>query len=492
MKTKGRLILAALFAAVGLTVNAGWVYTKTGMNEKGVEVGVLEDDNWSFGVTCKDRDDGTKGLSIDCTLEGFECRATEPCPIDFTSGIIGQEGVSYKVVEFVRGRVNNCSNSPMTEDHLKLITEFNAPDCILIGHQGVGKQFFGASNLRKVQFSSELKIQKGSSIFKDCISLVDFYPRTLRSSGDISEIFSGCSKLDGVFHLPDMTSVHKGMFSGTLVGEVVAPNVKEIGESAFRNCGNFTNLVTDFKVESIGRWAFSNCPKIDMEFVTKMLHKELKRLGNSKTTERSGIFSGCTGIEGELVWNLPQIDTNIVPNICFKDCTNITKVIFKTPIDEMREEAFLNLKEGAEIYLPTQVPSSFGRSAVGNCRKKQNKADIIATRWPKAYLSAEAKDEWLTVMGQNNCVIRKENFNAPNEQSAEGTPPRNWHNAYTRATAVEIMAMDTDMCKLEDNRVTVYDRNVIGFVFLKKNSAYEYYGCWVMKLPKDGFKVIVR
>jgi hypothetical protein len=55
------------------------------------------------------------------------------------------------------------------------------------------------------------------------------------------------------------------------------------------------------------------------------------------------------------------------------------------------------------------------------------------------------------------------------------------------------MAMDTDMCKLnEDNRVTVYDRNVIGFVFLKNNAYFEYYGCWVMKLPEDGFKVIVR
>lgn len=50
MKTKGRLVLAALVVAMGLTVNAGWVYTKTGMNEKGVEVGVLSDDNWSFGI----------------------------------------------------------------------------------------------------------------------------------------------------------------------------------------------------------------------------------------------------------------------------------------------------------------------------------------------------------------------------------------------------------------------------------------------------------
>ena len=492
MKLKNRFILAALVAAMGLTVNAGWVYTTTGTNDKGVEVGVLSDDNWSFGVTCKDRNDGTKGLSIDCTLEGFECRATEPCPIDFTSGITGQEGISYKVVEFVRGRVNNCSNSPMTEDHLKLITEFIAPDCISIGHQGVGKQFFGASNLRKVQFSSELKIQKGSSIFKDCISLVDFYPRTLVSTGDISEIFKGCIKLDGVFHLPDMTSVHKGMFSGTLVGEVVAPNVKEIGESAFQNCGNFTNLVTDSKVESIGRWAFSNCPKIDMEFVTKMLHKELKRLGNSQTNQRSEIFSGCTGIEGELVWSLPQIDMNIVPNKCFKDCTNITKVIFKTPIDEMREEAFLNLNEGAEIYLSSRVPSSFGRSAVGNCRKKQNKDDTIATLWPKVYLSAETKDEWLTVMGQNNCVIRKENFNVVDKPCVEGTPPNNYQIANTRATAVEIMAMDADMCKLEDNRVTVYDNKVIGFVFVKKNYASEYCGCWVLRASEEGFRVIVR
>ena len=492
MKLKNRFILAALVAAMGLTVNAGWVYTKTGTNDKGVEVGVLSDDNWSFGVTCNDRDDGTKGLSIDCTLEGFECRATEPCPIDFTSGITGQEGASYKVVEFVRGRVNNCSGSPMTEDHLKLITEFIAPDCISIGHSGVGKQFKGASNLRKVQFSSELKIAKGAYIFQDCVALKDFSPRTIRFNADVGYLFKGCKNLGGDFEIYEKTSVCNGMFEGTLVGKVTALNATTIGEYAFQNCSNFSNLVTNCKVDSIGRKAFFNCPKIDMEFVTKMLHKELKRLGNEKTGERSEIFSGCTGIEGEFVWNLPQIDTNIVPTKCFKDCTNITKVIFKTPIEEMREEAFLNLKEGAEIYLPSQVPSSFGRSAVGNCRKKQNKADIIATRWPKVYLSAETKDEWLTVMGQNNRVIRKENFNVVDKPCVEGTSPNNYQIDNTRATAVEIMAMDTDMCKLEDNKVTVYDRNVIGFVFLKKNYASEYYGCWVMKLPEDGFKVIVR
>ena len=487
MKTKGRLILAALFAAVGLTANAGWVYAKTGMNEKGVEVGVLEDDNWSFGVTCKDRDDGTKGLSIDCSLEGFECRATEPCPIDFSTGITDSEGIKYQVVAYKKGKP-----SKMTAECLAKIGKFIAKDCKLLGGHGEGYDFKGASNLQKVEFNDDLEIAKGGYIFQDCVALKDFSPRTIRFNADVGYLFKGCKNLGGDFEIYEKTFVCNGMFEGTLVGKVTALNATTIGEYAFQDCCNFSNLVTNCKVDSIGRKAFFNCPKIDMEFVTKMLHKELKRLGNSQTDQRSEIFSGCTGIEGELVWNLPQIDMNIVPNRCFKDCINITKVIFKTPIEEMREEAFLNLKEGAAIYLPSQVPSSFGRSAVGNCRKKQNKNDTIATRWPKAYLSAETKDEWLTVMGQNNCVIRKENFNALDKLYVEGTPPRNYHNATNRATAVEIMAMDTDMCKLEDNRVTVYDRNVIGFVFLKKNSAYEYYGCWVLKLPEDGFKVIVR
>lgn len=483
MKLKNRFILAALVAAMGLTVNAGWVYTRTGTNDKGVEVGVLSDDNWSFGVT---RKNGTE-LTVDCSLEGFECRATEPCPIDFSTGITDSEGIDYQVVAYKKGKP-----SKMTAEYLLKISKFIAKDCKSLGGHGEGYDFSGASNLQKVEFNDDLVINKGAYIFQSCVALKDFSPRTIRFNSDVGYLFKGCENLGGDFEIYEKTSVCSGMFWGTLVGKVTAQNATTIEQYAFQDCSNFSNLVTNCKVDSIGRKAFFNCPKIDMEFVTKMLHKELKRLGNVKPDERSEIFSGCTGIEGELVWNLPQIDTNIVPNKCFKDCTNITKVIFKTPIEEMREEAFLNLKEGAEIYLPSQVPSFFGRSAVGNCRKKQNKDDTIATRWPKVYLSTEAKDEWLTVMGQNNCVIRKENFNAPNEQSAEGTPPNHYQSSKTRATAVEIMAMDTDMCKLEDNRVTVYDRNVIGFVFLKNNAYFEYYGCWVMKLPEDGFKVIVR
>ena len=487
MKLKNRFILAALVAAMGLTANAGWEYAKTGTNDKGVEVGVLSDDNWSFGVTCKDRNDGTKGLSIDCTLEGFECRATESCPIDFSTGITDSEGIKYQVVAYKRGK-----SSKMTAECLLKISKFIAKDCKSLGGHGEGYDFNGASNLQKVEFNDDLEIAKGGYIFQDCVALKDFSPRTIRFNSDVGYLFKGCKNLGGDFEIYEKTSVCNGMFWGTLVGKVTALNATTIGEYAFQDCCNFSNLVTNCKVNSIGRKAFFNCPKIDMEFVTKMLHKELQRLGNEKQDERKEIFSGCTAIEGELVWNLPQIDANIVPNQCFKDCKNITKVNFKTPIEEMREEAFLNLKEGAEIYLPTQVPSVFGRSAVGNCRKKQNKDDTIATLWPKVYLSTETKDEWLTVMGQNNCVIRKENFNAQDGALIEGTPPNGYQIANTRATAVEIMAMDTDMCKLEDNKVTVYDRNVIGFVFLKKNYAYEYYGCWVMKLPEDGFKVIVR
>lgn len=484
MKLKNRFILAALVAAMGLTVNAGWVYTKTGTNDKGVEVGVLRDDNWSFGVT---RKNGTNELTVDCSLEGFECRATEPCPIDFTSGITDSEGIKYQVVAYKRGK-----ESKMTAECLAKISKFIAKDCKSLGAHGVGHDFKGASNLQKVEFNDDLVIEKGGYIFQDCVALKDFSPRTIRFKDEVGYLFNGCINLGGDFEIYEKTFVCGGMFCGTLVGKVTALNATRIEQYAFQDCCNFSNLVTNCKVDSIGRKAFFNCPKIDMEFVTKMLHKELLRLGNVKPDERSEIFSGCTGIEGELVWNLPQIDTNIVPNRCFTNCINITKVIFKTPIEEMREEAFLNLKEGAEIYLPSQVPSFFGRSAVGNCRKKQNKDDTIATRWPKVYLSTETKDEWLTVMGQNNCVIRKENFNVVDKPCVEGIAPRNYHNATNRATAVEIMAMDTDVCKLEDNKVTVYDRNVIGFVFLKKNSAYEYYGCWVMKLPEDGFKVIVR
>ena len=486
MKLKNRFILAALVAAIGLTVNAGWVYTKTGTNDKGVEVGVLSDDNWSFGVTCKDGEDGTKGLSIDCSLEGFECRATEPCPIDFSTGITGSEGIDYQVVAYKRGKSDEMAEC------LEKISKFIAKDCKSLGGNGEGFDFKGASNLQKVEFNDDLVIEKGGSIFQDCVALKDFSPRTIRFKGDVGNLFTGCKNLGGDFEIYEKTSVCNGMFWGTLVGKVTALNATTIGQYAFQDCCNFSNLVTNCKVESIGRLAFSNCPKIDMEFVTKMLHKELKRLGNEKTGERIGIFSGCTGIEGELVWNLPQIDTNIVPNQCFKDCTNITKVIFKTPIDELRKYALCNLKEGAEIYLPSQVPSSFGRSAVGNCRIKQNKTDTITTLWPKVYLSAETKDEWLTVMGQNNRVIRKENFNVVDKPCVEGIAPNHYQVSTNRATAVAIMAMDTDMCKLEDDRVTVYDRNVIGFVFLKKNYASEYYGCWVMKQPEDGFKVIVR
>jgi hypothetical protein len=462
MKLKNRFILAALVAAMGLTVNAGWVYTKTGTNDKGVEVGVLSDDNWSFGVT---RKNGTNELTVDCSLEGFECRATEPCPIDFTSGITDSEGIKYQVVAYKRGK-----SSKMTAECLAKISKFIAKDCKSLGGHGDGYDFSGASNLQKVEFNDDLFIAKGGYIFQDCVALKDFSPRTIRFNSEVGYLFKGCKNLGGdfeIYEINEKTSVCNGMFLGTLVGKVTALNATTIGQYAFQDCCNFSNLVTNCKVEYIGRWAFLNCPKIDMEFVTKMLHKELKRLGNEKTGERIGIFSGCTGIEGELVWNLPQIDTNIVPNQCFKDCTNITKVIFKTPIDELRSHALCNLKEGAEIYLPPEVPILFAEASVGNLVITKTQNDPIPPiSWPKVYISDNV-DEWIEKMGSNNCLLKREDFN---KKDWTGTDPLSTYT-HNWELVSRVMAADQSMCKKENDLITVYDRHIVGFLYCREKNA---------------------
>jgi hypothetical protein len=62
--------------------------------------------------------------------------------------------------------------------------------------------------------------------------------------------------------------------------------------------------------------------------------------------------------------------------------------------------------------------------------------------------------------------------------------------AYARA----IMQLDTDMCTYdtESKKLILKDNRVIGFVFAKKNYSDERYGCWVLRAPESGLRVIVR
>ena len=110
----------------------------------------------------------------------------------------------------------------------------------------------------------------------------------------------------------------------------------------------------------------------------------------------------CTGLTGSLVWNLPNLITNAVPDDCFNGCSSLERVEFKTPVSVIGAGAFRNIKSGAEIFLHETPVETYGSYAFATA----------AAPFPKVYIKGN-NDTWLDRMysDSKNHLIKIEQFN---------------------------------------------------------------------------------
>jgi hypothetical protein len=123
--------------------------------------------------------------------------------------------------------------------------------------------------------------------------------------------------------------------------------------------------------------------------------------------------------------------------------------------------------------------------------KKSTKENPVA--WPRAFVPDETKDQWLEAMGLTCCYFKKEQFNV-SDAKAHGKSPQ-YYGVTNWDAALAIMKLDTDMCTYdtESKKLILKDNRVIGFLFAEMNNKDPAcYGCWVLRAPESGFRVIVR
>ena len=124
--------------------------------------------------------------------------------------------------------------------------------------------------------------------------------------------------------------------------------------------------------------------------------------------------------------------------------------------------------------MPLTAPAVYGERAVS--RSSGN--------YPKVYLKGN-HDEWLDVMRQHHSVILKEDFNNSDKWVLNGS-------IATKEKVRAAMIADGAMCvEAENETIRIVDRNVIAFVAYYGNNNETGF-CWVLKIPEQGFCVIVR
>ena len=391
---------------------------------------VFDNENgWEFNATLKNTDE----LYLDGT--GCSYSGASPCSLDLTE-ITDADGKTYKAVSF---KVLPAAAKPY-------LTEFIAPDCQKIEGE---KCFNNCTELLKVELNENVTYI-GAFAFYKCSKLENFTPRTLAVEYVYKYTFHSCSNLRGGFTLSSCKKILEGGFNSAANLEwIEAPEATVIGDAAFYGCSVLTSVSVP-KIEQICNQAFQNCTSLTTESVNGMMHRGVELLATNAKTTGGVAFGGCTSIEGPLIWNMPQLQTNVVWYSMFSSCSNLREVRILSEVAEIREAAFKDIAPGAAVYMPMKAPAVFGACAISSAKAP----------YPRVYLKGNHED-WLKAIGEKHHVLPRNMVNDSSWTPASGS--------LTFGRMRHRMSGDETMCEVKMSggqitEVTLLDKNILAFV----------------------------
>lgn len=317
------------------------------------------------------------------------------------------------------------------------ISELIAPDCVSLSVAKSVYPFKECTSLTNVELSVDFK-DFDTSAFDGCMSLERISPAVMDKVITISGYaFKGCEKLKVDLSFPNCTTVGNRAFAGSGIKSVSLPKLAELN------------------------------------------------------TTSGAIFSGCKNLES-FVWNFPDYHAEI-PYACFEGCSSLARIEIKTPVSVILANVFKDIAPGAEIFLPVEAPETIGALSFVNSTKGPTH---------RLYLSGN-EDAWLKAFKVNHHIIPLGNaaelaaFNEGWSEEALNGKTRQ------RAEVIDQMRRDEDICRIEDindtpktsgdDKVTLLKRGLLAYAVRKHDGTASYsYGCWIFKVPKNGFKVMVR
>lgn len=463
---------------VTMSSSKEWRYFETNVSGKGS--GYITDGVWKLYAERKAK--GATNLKV--TGSGGRFYGNIPSPMNFTS-VKDETGDCYKVVTL--GRITFRNQHQNLYDQRAMINEVIAPDCTDF-EDDTGCIFESCSSLTNVVLSAEFNKFIWRS-FALCYNLQSLSPRRLSSSVS-GQLFYKCYKLAGKFEFDSCSQIGDNAFyeCGELE-EIVAPNATSVQASSFYGCKKLKKVVLSPQIVQIGPSAFSGCSSLESDFVNQIAGRELEYFGSTDFKTMGSEFSGCSSLTS-LVWKFPNLATNVVNASCFSGCSSLEKVIFKKPVVEIRSNAFLGIKPGAEVYMHKEAPVVFGGRAVARYGD--------GSAYPRIYLSGN-EDAWLGVMRQNHHVILKDDFD--NKSYVSTVTVSCVHDDRGWQEYANLMAKDTEVCDYETtgsgnqkkvSRVWMKKKGVVGFGLYHAGDNHNEYGFWIFRAPRKGFSVSVR
>ena len=133
-------------------------------------------------------------------------------------------------------------------------------------------------------------------------------------------------------------------------------NVTTIGDYAFYQCTNLTNVIMPNSVTTIGDYAFYQCTNL-----TNVI------MPNSVTSIGGFAFNGCTGLTSVTIPN----SVTSIGDAAFQGCTSLTSITIPSGVTSIGTMAFDNCSGLASITIPSGV-TSIGDYAFRICSNLTN------------------------------------------------------------------------------------------------------------------------
>ena len=470
-------IATALSVLMSLSSSADWTYTEESTSGSS-GTGYVSDGVWEFYA---ERKNGNELLVKPKSPHNL-FNGTGPTSINF-SVVKSSDGTDcfVKTIRAISYGFDGCK---------KNLTEFIAPHCTSIEGE---ETFADCEILTNVYLNESFNWATiPLKAFSGCKKLKLLHPLQFENVTKVDKYaFSSCSDFTEKLDFPKCKEILDNAFDGSSIEEIDAPNLEVIGYMAFKGCKSLKKVSVGDKLIQIASGAFNGCTSLNPDFLNDVIKKTLQYIGskNLSSTYFGEEFKGCSTLTGPLIWDLPNLKTNIVGASCFRGCSSLEKVVFKTPVSEIRTEAFHGVKSGAEFYMHKKAPKVYATCAIGRSNSG------TGTSYPKIYLQGSDEEiyKWLDVMGENNFLILRKDFNNKDYSDSfiykGATKTANWANF------ASYMEFDEKVCAVEKSgstitKLSVADKRVIGFLYYRSDTAYCH--SWILKVPQEGLKVIVR
>ena len=355
--------------------------------------------------------------------------------------------------------------------------------------------FYNCDNLKMITI--------GDRVTDIEIEEVSFYNCSELKSINVSNNNTAYSSIDGILYNKEQTrlvkvprTVEKVLMPGTIetignyayndctnLSDIVIRNgVKTIESYAFNNCSRLKNINIPNSVTRIESCAFNNCGNLNnviigngVNYIDNDAFYDCTNLNSINVSEDNSFYSSQKGIlynkDQTTIIKVPRKISSLeilntvtsIGNYAFYNCSKLTSITIPEGVTTIGDYAFYNCSALTSVTIGKSV-TSIGNEAFSNCR---NLEDITVSEENNTYSSVNGvlydKDQTSIIIipdkNKGEIIIPKGMFSIETEHNYSNNISRTYVKTIQGATSLTL-TFDSN-CFLEDNYdyVIISDKN---------------------------------